>query len=775
MSVGAVGAIARSEWRRGWRALVLLGVCVGLAGGVLVGGAALARRTASAPDRLLAEVNPGDAHLQIFGPGLVEEVTALPQVAAAFTGGLAVGRLEGPYVVYNGLVVPMAPPAGVLRPVVIEGRSADPADPDEVVVLEDAAEALGFTPGSELVLTLLTPEEVSQFDTGFGDPDGQRLELQVVGIVRLPPGVLASSPLVGTPALAARIADDIAGVDAYVALHPGARGEGFDDAVRAVAAEVEMPPGAEEFPPVAIDDPAAGTAQGRRSARVLVVGLTAAVAVGAAAGLVVLWQAFSRHHAGTAAAQRVESALGLTAGERTAARLLPALVTVVVAGLVATGVAVAAARLEPPGAVARVEPSPGWRLDVPAVAAGVALLAVVVLLVAAATARRAGRRGAGAAAPSSVPVWSVAPRRRGWPLAGVAFALSTGDRRGRVPIRASLLGAVLGVAGVVATMAFGASLDRLVDTPERYGWRADLVVADVTDEITAELRADERVASVTTTGSAEVMVEGAGVQAYAVDGGPEEVAWELLSGRRPAGPDEVVLGSRLARDLGLAVGDEVAVGTGGGASLSIVGVGVGPAVAGEDLGRAILLDPTGMAALAEVALFREALVVAAAGADAEALAADLAARYEVGARELPRAVRDLADLGSLPEVLGGFVAVLAVAALAHALVVTTRRRRRDLAVLHALGSTPREVGLSIVAMAGATAAVGVAAGVPLGWLLARLAWTEVAGSTGVAGDLLVPSGVAVAVVGAVVLAVVCALPSAVGAARDHPAEALRAE
>ena len=65
--------------------------------------------------------------------------------------------------------------------------------------------------------------------------------------------------------------------------------------------------------------------------------------------------------------------------------------------------------------------------------------------------------------------------------------------------------------------------------------------------------------------------------------------------------------------------------------------------------------------------------------------------------------------------------------------------------------------------------------VPLGWLLARLAWTEVAGSTGVAGDLLVPSGVAVAVVGAVVLAVVCALPSAVGAARDHPAEALRAE
>lgn len=774
MPAGALLAIARAEWRRGARSLVAIGVLAGLVGGLLIGGAALARRTSSAPDRLLAAVAPGDVHLQIFGPGVSDAVAALPQVERSVTGGIAVGRLEGPAVVYNGLFVPGEPSPDLLRPVVIEGRAADPTAGHEVVVVQDAAEALGMSPGSEITLHLLTPEEVAQFDVGFGEPDGPRLELTVTGLVRVPPGVLSSTPVIGTPALADEVGAAVAGSDMFLRLRPGERAA-FEAALAEIAAGVEMPPGAEEFPPVLADDPAAGTAEAVRSGRVLVVGMVVALSVGLAAAFVVLWQAVTRHHAGSAAAQRIEAALGLTARERAVARLLPAVVSLVVATAVAVATSVALARVGPPGAVARLEPEPGWRLDVPAVLVGATALVLLLAVVVLSTALRVGRSRPAGARPVRAGIWGLAPRRRGWPLAGVAFALSSGDRRGRVPVRASLAGAVLGLAGVVASMTFGASLDRLVTTPERYGWSADLVVVDATDDIVAELRADDRVGSVTDLGSASVTLDGVGLQAYAPDPGAEEPMWELVAGRMPAGSGEVVVGTRAATDLGLAVGDTVPAGPEGAVDVEVVGIGIGPTLGGEPFGRALLLHPDGMSELSEVQLFREAMVWAAPGADAGALTADLAARYEVGPRELPRTVRDLADLGTLPEWLGGFLALLGVAALGHALVVTTRRRAGDLAILHALGSTPREVGLSIVAMAASTAVVGVALGAPLGWLVARLAWGEVARGAGVAGDVLVPAQVAAAVVVAVAVAVVVALPSARRAARRAPAGALRVE
>jgi hypothetical protein len=45
--------IGRASWRRGWRALVFLGLLAGLVGGVVLGAWAGGRRTSSAYDRLL--------------------------------------------------------------------------------------------------------------------------------------------------------------------------------------------------------------------------------------------------------------------------------------------------------------------------------------------------------------------------------------------------------------------------------------------------------------------------------------------------------------------------------------------------------------------------------------------------------------------------------------------------------------------------------------------------------------------------------------------------
>ena len=56
----------------------------------------------------------------------------------------------------------------------------------------------------------------------------------------------------------------------------------------------------------------------------------------------------------------------------------------------------------------------------------------------------------------------------------------------------------------------------------------------------------------------------------------------------------------------------------------------------------------------------------------------------------PIRIRDLAQIRNLPLVLAAAAGLLGVVLLGHALVVTVRRRGRDLALLRALGARPRQ-------------------------------------------------------------------------------------
>ncbi|HMS50467.1 MAG TPA: ABC transporter permease, partial [Candidatus Saccharibacteria bacterium] len=153
---------------------------------------------------------------------------------------------------------------------------------------------------------------------------------------------------------------------------------------------------------------------------------------------------------------------------------------------------------------------------------------------------------------------------------------------------------------------------------------------------------------------------------------------------------------RLAAELGLAVGDTVDLGDG---PAEVVGLGVGPDANGDGLGMAVLVSSDRLASAGVRQQFRELLVSVAPGVRVEDFGAELAERYELQWREPPAEVRDLAELGRLPELLGAFLAVLGVLALTHALLLTARRRSGDLAVLQALGSTPTQAALAVVAMA----------------------------------------------------------------------------
>src|SRR4029078_7883416 len=68
------------------------------------------------------------------------------------------------------------------------------------------------------------------------------------------------------------------------------------------------------------------------------------------------------------------------------------------------------------------------------------------------------------------------------------------------------------------------------------------------------------------------------------------------------------------------------------------------------------------------------------------------------------------------------VAVAALASLTVALNAAVRRRRRDLALLKTVGVTRRPLGWGVVWQATGTMALGLAIGIPAGWVLGRSLW-----------------------------------------------------
>ena len=85
VSGAAVRAVARHEWARRGRSLLLIGLIAGLLGGLIVAGAGLARRTATAPGRLQEAVAPGDALVDVFGDPAITP-TSSPSPASSARG-----------------------------------------------------------------------------------------------------------------------------------------------------------------------------------------------------------------------------------------------------------------------------------------------------------------------------------------------------------------------------------------------------------------------------------------------------------------------------------------------------------------------------------------------------------------------------------------------------------------------------------------------------------------------------------------------------------------
>lgn len=747
--MGGIGLLVRADVRRRWLALVLIGLLVGSVGAAVTASVAGARRSVTAYERLADLTGQPDATIISFvDPGFLDTVSALPEVEETWPLRAVVGQiLDSPEISYLSVIAGPPRPPGLFTPLVIDGRLPDDDEAGEVAVAEGLAREADIALGDRVPLGLLTQEQFESFAEGFGQPDGPTVDLEVVGTFRVAGNDATEQVgILGSPAFAALAEGGGGGDGAMIRLTdvPGAEAR-FAAGVLEASAEFDLPPEAAELGAydlkMAVDDRESSIA----SARVVSRGLLLVGAVGLLVGLLGVVQTLLRHQSRGLGAQPVLGAVGLDRRQRVVASVLPFLVvSTTIAVVVCVGGAIALSPLLPIGSSRRIEPSPGIEVNAAVLAAGAVVSVVVFVAVAGVVALRLVRYRPRAErpGPSLFGRWT----RTGVPLPmaiGTGLALDRGRSGSAVSVRAALVGGIVAVATLVGASAFAISLDRLVETPARYGSPGDLLVADARDDLVDELMADPDVVAILQTRGFDLVVDGSRRDALSAEVLEGSIGFNLLDGRTPTGPAEVALGPELADRLEVGVGDRVTIG-GAGTPATVVGLVLARGDVGDRYAGSVLVDDEVRRAASGDGAgggYREVLFDYDEGVDIEAKAAALGETWEVERFDPPRRIADLAQIRNLPLVLAGAAALLGIVLLTHALVVTVRRRGHDLALLRALGGRPRDTMASVLAMTVVIVVIGVLAGIPLGFLLGNLAWRAVAASLYVADDLAVPSGV----------------------------------
>jgi ABC-type lipoprotein release transport system permease subunit len=368
-------------------------------------------------------------------------------------------------------------------------------------------------------------------------------------------------------------------------------------------------------------------------------------------------------------------------------------------------------------------------------------------------------------------------------LIGVRFAVR--DPAGqRVSMVATLTGLVVAVATVVAALTFGTSLDRMISTPERYGWTWNVLIdtsdrgaeAEVVDAVTA----DRRLVGVTVGARGNVQLDGQPVSGYGFDPRRGHALPTASKGRLPQAPDEIAAGARTLNQLGKGVGDTVRAVTpdGGQVTLRIVGRTALPSLSldgNQGLGEGVVFTSVGLERLdpSGPSFF---LVDLAPGAS---LAAVQRAYRDVGGvfgPQRPGAIGTYDKVRETPLFLAGLLALLGAGVLVHLLVTSVRGRRRELAVLKTIGFTRRQIATAVAVLATTVVAMALAIGIPLGLVVGHVTWSRFALNIGVVAGVVWPTvAIAIVVAAALVVGNVAAAFPARSAARTRAAVVLRSE
>jgi hypothetical protein len=787
--VTAVWLFLRAEARRRWRAWLSLALIVGVFTGGVVTAAAGALRTGSAYARFLDwsrapdVVVDAEPYNPMFAPLSPTAVMRVPQAADA-----AVITSFGAGIVQFIAPASNAIPGGFWKRKILSGRLADPARPGEVNVSFTLAQRLHLRVGDPLPLVLTTAA-------------GRRVPF-VFHVVGIDAAQTEFPPAPGNGTYVAW------GTPAFYRQHRAL--DGFVQvALRFRHGSRDWPAVRQELRRHAHGKPvetwllSAQSVNTQRSIRPQAVALWLLAALCGVIGLLIVGQLLARQSFLDAAGYGTLRALGMSRGQLMTGCLGRGVAIGAAGGLIGAVLGIALSPLLPLGLARVAEPYPGIDADVPVLAVG---LAAAVLVTAACAAwpgwrATAERPVGGSAEPSRQRRRTVISRlAAAWPVPlamGTRLALHRGAGRTAVPVRSAVASAAMGVAALSAAIVFAGSLRHLLASPALYGVTWDAAVTNNAGTgvgpMMATIKRDQQVAA-WATGWAGGPLRAGRIEFDAIvlemPGGASFVP-APAAGRLPRTSREITLGTKTLRQLHARIGATIPVlipllDTQA-RPMTVVGTTVFPTLSDAlGLGTGAALTPGGVRYLLPAntpnpppaVVFVRFRPGAGSQAGRQALAARLA---EVGSFTVdgPATPTDLLNFGQvrdLPQVLGIGLAVVALLTIAHLLMTSVRRRRRDFAILRALGFTSWQVRGTLcwqaLTLAGAALVIGVPAGIACG----RLCWQVFAHQLGITPVVAVPLAV-LAVMAAGWLAsaaVIAALPGE-AATRNRAARVLHSE
>jgi hypothetical protein len=817
----------RADIRLRWRALLSLALLLGVAGGVVLTAAAGARRTDTAYPRLLQWANA--AQVEVLPGGSAQAYFArlarLPQVAAMSSAIQYNMAIPVPHGTPDTQVNVFASPDDSLgvsadRVKILQGRMFSARAVGEVVIDPLLAGREHLRPGSTLRL-LGVPDNPST-----GAPDLQLafpLAFRVSAVAVFDDQVVPATATDGEPvallsppfARTAAARSTFYMPQAGVRLRPGATVPAFADSARALATRY-LGANAAYTVVVNLSGEVAAT---ERAISPEAVALAIFAALAGLITLAVLGQLLHRQLTLDSDEFPILRAIGMTRMSLFVVSIARLALVTVTGAVIAAAIAVAASPLMPIGPARLAEPQPGVEVDLTILGAGLVAVAMAPLVMLAPAAWRAAAR-----APGPLGVTEPAatrPSRLAYAFGragsvtssiGVRMALDPGHGRTAVPVRSALAGTLLAVAAVCAAVVFGTSLIGLVGTPHEYGqnWaqELDLGFSGVPASLAAKvLAAEPAITGYAAGNNGQLTVDGQIVPAIGVDPVRGGGYLTLTAGRLPSGPGEIVLGTQTMHALHRQIGQTVRVavtlangkaGATAQRTMRVVGNAVFPAfglpgLSDTDLGTgaivstALLSTPVrATGCVGRLTCYSFFLLRYRPGTNLTATAARLTAATTaagcpagfctVTSDQRPGDIKNFAEIRDTPLILGAVLALLAVGTLAHVLLTGVRRRRRDLAVLKALGLTRSQVLRVVSWEASALAAVALLAGVPLGVLAGRWTWIVFAGSAGVVRTPVVELPLVLLTIPvALLLANVIAAGPGWEAAQVRPATVLRTE